>query len=261
MPIEYTGGQTQEGAQNMAEWEGRLAVTQEAIRAREAAESAWQSGDRDKAMQIVASNPNVGVEYRNIVNGTVTESGSYFGTEAARFLSGLDADIVNGSLRGLSSTGQKAPWQVLLERGKTEFEKRLDNKSCGDLFGGKEKALKALKGLKFSPGIIDSGIMEIHGNNVTVDTNRFNDSPQDLLLAWNISKMTIDGHPATGYLPVAMKISGADFAAFALAHEVGHKRKIYGEYDDDNSFDGLAQGANNEKVRAACFSEFKTYKL
>jgi YD repeat-containing protein len=105
MPVEYAGGQTEEGARGMAEWEGRLAVTQEAIRVREAAEAAWQSGDRDKAMQIVASNPNVGVEYRSIINGKVTASGSYFGQEAADFLLGLDIAI-----SGIYSENGGANW-------------------------------------------------------------------------------------------------------------------------------------------------------
>jgi hypothetical protein len=54
-------------------------------------------------------------------------------------------------------------------------------------------------------------------------------------------------------------LSGKEFAAFAVAHELGHKRKIYGEYDKDGAsvLSNLESGANNEKIRAACFDEFE----
>jgi hypothetical protein len=44
-------------------------------------------------------------------------------------------------------------------------------------------------------------------------------------------------------------LTGSDFAAFAVAHKLGHKRKIYGEYDNDGSsaISNLESGANNEK--------------
>ncbi len=58
-------------------------------------------------------------------------------------------------------------------------------------------------------------------------------------------------------------LTGKEFAAFAVAHELGHKRKIYGEYDKDGNsvFAQLESGANNEKIRAACFAEFEPQAL
>jgi hypothetical protein len=148
----------------------------------------------------------------------------------------------------------------LLQQGRTELISRInEQKACADVFGGREKALKALNQLKFKPGSLDNGgIMEIKGNNVTVDTSRFTESGQTLALALNISKSTVQGHPSTRYDLMSLKLSGKEFAAFAIGHELGHKRKIYGEYNNDGSsaFSNLEAGANNEKIRAACFSEF-----
>src|SRR6185503_18664096 len=137
----------------------------------------------------------------------------------------------------------------------TELIKRInEQKSCADVFGGREKALKALDQLKFNPGLLDNGgIMEINGNNVTVDPNRFTQSGQTLPLSLNIQRSTVQGYPSTRYDVMVLKLSGKEFAAFAMGHELGHKRKIYGEYEKDESsaFSSLAAGANNEKIRAA----------
>jgi hypothetical protein len=148
----------------------------------------------------------------------------------------------------------------LLQQGRTELISRInEQKACADVFGGREKALKALNQPKLKPGSLDNGgIMEIKGNNVTVYTSRFTESGQTLALALNISKSTVQGHPSTRYDLMSLKLSGKEFAAFAIGHELGHKRKIYGEYNNDGSsaFSNLEAGANNEKIRAACFSEF-----
>jgi hypothetical protein len=148
--------------------------------------------------------------------------------------------------------------EQLLQSGKDELRKRINEReSCAKVFGGKKKALKALDQLNFSFGTLERGIMEINGNNVTVDQERFHDG-QQLPLALNIQKSTVQGHPSTRYDPMALILTGKEFAAFAVGHELGHKRKIYGEYDNDGSsaFSNLEGGANNEKIRAACFDEF-----
>ncbi|HEY2962507.1 MAG TPA: hypothetical protein VGJ37_08845, partial [Pyrinomonadaceae bacterium] len=151
--------------------------------------------------------------------------------------------------------------QDLIEQGKNELKKRInDRKSCADVFGGKEKALKALDALKFKPGVLpDPWLMEIKGNNVTVDINRFTENGQPLPIALNIREFIDQGHPTIRYERYKLSLQGKDFAAFAVAHELGHKRKIYGKYDNDGSsaFSTLESGANNEKIRAACFEEFE----
>ncbi len=149
--------------------------------------------------------------------------------------------------------------EQLLQSGIDELRKRINEReSCAKIFGGKKKALKALDQLNFSFGALVRGIMEIKGNNVTVDQNQFNDAGQPLPLALNIRKSTVQGYPSTRYDPMELILTGKEFAAFAVGHELGHKRKIYGEYNNDGSsgVSNLEGGANNEKIRAACFHEF-----
>ena len=151
------------------------------------------------------------------------------------------------------------PLEPLLQQGKDELKKRIsERKPCADVFGGKDKALKALSQLKFSPGTLETGIMQINGNNVTVDQNPFNKSGRTLPLALNIRTSAVPGGTSTKYDLMALHLTGKEFAAFAVGHELGHKRKVYGEYDNDGEspFSNLAEGANNEKIRAACFGEF-----
>jgi hypothetical protein len=105
--------------------------------------------------------------------------------------------------------------------------------------------------------------MEINGNKVIVDTNKFNENGQSLPLALGIEKVTTQGHPTTRYELMQLVLTGKEFAAFAVAHELGHKRKIYGEYDKDGQsvLSNLESGANNEKIRLACFAEFEPQVL
>lgn len=100
--------------------------------------------------------------------------------------------------------------------------------------------------------------MRIKDNEVTVDRNRFSENGAQLPLALHIEKLTVQGYPSTRFELMALTLTGKEFAAFAIGHEVGHKRKIYGEYDVDGSstVSNLEAGANNEKIRAACFDEF-----
>jgi YD repeat-containing protein len=167
---------------------------------------------------------------------------------------------VESDFGSVSFSIPQEPLEKLLQLGKDELEKRIkERKRCAEAFGGQEKALKALNQLRFSPGSLDNDrIMEIEGNKVTVDPNRFNEGGQPLPLALNIKKSNVQGHPSTTYTLMHLVLTGKEFAAFAVAHELGHKRKIYGEYDKDGSsaISRLESGANNEKIRDACFDEF-----
>jgi YD repeat-containing protein len=259
MPLEIEGGPSEEYEKANAEWADLMERTFQNIYDAGRARQLWQSGRRSAAMAILLENPNIGIEYRIISKGEVTESGSHFGQAAAYFLLGLAT---------AETTGTPVPQNTmdgLLQQGKAELISRInERKTCADVFGGKEKALKALSQLKFKPGSLQrEGIMAIRDNNVTVDTTRFVESGQTLALALNISKSTVQGYPSTSYDLMTLNLSGKEFAAFVIGHELGHKRKIYGEYDIDGSsvFSNLAAGANNEKIRAACFSEFEPQPL
>jgi hypothetical protein len=81
-----------------------------------------------------------------------------------------------------------------------------------------------------------------------------------LPIALNIKKSGTKYVKQTSYDFAVLTLKGTVFAAFAIAHELGHKRKIYGDYDDDGGpLSILESGANNEKIRAACFDELEPH--
>lgn len=144
--------------------------------------------------------------------------------------------------------------QEFLNDGLEEVRKRLsDRPKCASLFGGLKKALKTLGKIKFRPGNVEGGaVAEINGNNVTLDTRRFNANGAKTAFATNVK---ISPQGATGNVKYAL-LQGVDFAAFTVFHELGHRSKIYGkEFDDDGGMGDLYGGHNNEMIRAACFSE------
>ena len=78
MLLEIEGGPSDEYEQNNADWASLVTATIQAAQERDRAEKLWQSGKRSEAMAILHKNPNVGIEYRALVDGEVTRSGSYF---------------------------------------------------------------------------------------------------------------------------------------------------------------------------------------
>jgi YD repeat-containing protein len=98
MPLQIEGGPSDEYEQNNADWASLVTATIQAAQERDRAEKLWQSGKRSEAMAILQKNPNVGVEYRTLVDGQITESGSHFGKDAADFLNGLDIAVAEGLL-------------------------------------------------------------------------------------------------------------------------------------------------------------------
>jgi hypothetical protein len=98
MLLEIEGGPTDEYEQNNADWASLVTATIQAAQDRERAEKLWQSGKRSEAMAILQKNPNVGIEYRGLVDGRVVTSGSYFGKEAADFLNGINIAVSVGLL-------------------------------------------------------------------------------------------------------------------------------------------------------------------
>jgi YD repeat-containing protein len=101
-PIEIEGGPSAEYEEANAAWAGQM----EDMYDRGLAEYYWAKGDRDAVQQILARNPNVGIEY-NIVGFGLERplTGSIFGSEAAGFLNRLGALIDNGSLVQIGGPG------------------------------------------------------------------------------------------------------------------------------------------------------------
>jgi hypothetical protein len=98
MLLEIEGGPSDEYEQNNADWASLVTATIQAAQERDRAEKLWQSGRRSEAMAILHKNPNVGIEYRALVNGEVVDSGSYFGQAAADFLNGINIAVGAGLL-------------------------------------------------------------------------------------------------------------------------------------------------------------------
>jgi YD repeat-containing protein len=100
MPLEYEGGPSEDA--QIPDWYLHMAYAQWDMHL---AQGYWQSGHRDLAAEIVANNPNVGVQY-NIVGFGLQKplTGTVFGQAAADFLNGLSqaigyGDLVEGTYR------------------------------------------------------------------------------------------------------------------------------------------------------------------
>lgn len=151
--------------------------------------------------------------------------------------------------------------QPFLTNALEEAKKRLEeNADCAKLFGGIKNALKKLSEMKFIFGSLDrGGIAEIKGKNVTLDSGRFSSQGVKLGFATNITESVGQVHPSTSYTLRTLTVTGSTFGAFVLLHELGHRIKIYGKYDKDggSEYNNLPTGANNEKIRTACFGELE----
>jgi hypothetical protein len=98
MPLMIEGGPSEEYEQANRDRALLMAETFQALYEREQAEKLWQAGKRDEAQAILDKNPNVGIQYRALVDGEVVQSGSYFGKDAADFLNGLNIAVAAGLL-------------------------------------------------------------------------------------------------------------------------------------------------------------------
>jgi hypothetical protein len=137
------------------------------------------------------------------------------------------------------------------------------NNPCAKIFGGLANAQKALdeghfKFENLGPPDLAGGNAVTSGNNVTTNSvgtfmaanGRLPGDSwvyRDLATTQYIFVMTKQGK---AYAPV--QLGETENAAFILAHELGHLRKIYGKnnYDSDN-FDRSTK--NNRKIWEACF--------
>jgi hypothetical protein len=113
MPLQIEGGPSDEYEQANADWASLVTATIQAAQDRDRAEKLWQSGKRNAAMAILQKNPNVGIEYRGLVDGKVIQSGSFFGKDAADFLNGINIAVAGGLLSPVT----EAPPVVTGSRG------------------------------------------------------------------------------------------------------------------------------------------------
>jgi hypothetical protein len=101
-PIEAQGGPTGEAAAGMAEYAARVNASYD----RDRAEYFWSHGRRDLAQEIVAKNPNVGIDYKIFGFGLdKPQTGTLWGSAAAGFLKGLSQAIERGSKDAAQKAG------------------------------------------------------------------------------------------------------------------------------------------------------------
>jgi hypothetical protein len=101
--------------------------------------------------------------------------------------------------------------------------------------------------LKFKFGSVDNqGIAEIKGKYVTLDSGRFSAQAAPLAFVTNVRQSTVQRHPSTTFTLKMLTITDSTFGAFVLLHELGHRSKIYGQYDKDggSQYNNLPTGVS-----------------
>jgi len=133
---------------------------------------------------------------------------------------------------------------------------------CAQAFGGLKKALKALNQttFNFDPNLNANG--RTKGSTVTLNSspNQAFMQPAGSTYSWDLATVSpyrnLPGGGQTRSVSwSSLPLRDVTSAAFLLAHELGHRRKIYGDNDDDGS--AIDGAINNMKIWQACFSEIK----
>lgn len=153
--------------------------------------------------------------------------------------------------------------QARVEDAWVEMMNRLGTKGapseCAKLFGGFEKAMQLLKNTKFSIETLDeNAVAETKGKKVQISpTNGFfdNEEKNPILITRNFRDLTLPGGSTKhyNYSYHRISLSAVEQSAFVLLHELGHRAKIFGKFNDDASITENAR--NNELIWNACFSE------
>jgi len=145
-PIEIEGGPSQEYQEANAAWGAAM----DDMYDRMLAEFYWSKGDRDAVQQILARNPNVGIEYNRVGFGLPSVSGSVFGMEAARVLNALGTLIDSGDLFQIGAPESRE--YAHAQRGHTlvdqdEWEKKhITSNACGHMAAvAQQQANRALR--------------------------------------------------------------------------------------------------------------------
>jgi hypothetical protein len=160
------------------------------------------------------------------------------------------------------------PEQDRLNAARAELRKRIESNNgknpCAEVFGGRKKALNALDqtNFKFDPNLAD--LAKTVGS-----TTIINSSPDQAFMRPIGSTYSFDlvtasplreegGHQVRDTSWYSLRLKDVTAAAFLLAHELGHRRSIYGDNEDDGAHSDNA--INNMKIWKACFSQTKPIK-
>ena len=136
------------------------------------------------------------------------------------------------------------------------------NNPCAEAFGGIKKAEEALRKTNFS---IDATLRS--DVNAQTDGSKIllNPSSDRALMTAPGSSYTFylvkvigtgktpEGHNVTRFATSSLTLSNVTAGSFVLAHELGHRRKIYGPRQNDADF--VSAGINNARIWEACFKE------
>jgi uncharacterized protein RhaS with RHS repeats len=158
------------------------------------------------------------------------------------------------------------PQNERLAAARAELERRLGanhgENPCAKAFGGFQKALKALNETNFTfDSTLDANAQTI-GTHVIINSgpNQAFMQPPGSTYSFDLATASkLRNRPGGGQIRdvsfSSLPLRGVTAAAFLLAHELGHRRHIYG----DNYHDGtiVDNAINNMKIWKACFSEAK----
>ncbi|MCU1264807.1 MAG: Rhs family protein-like [Acidobacteria bacterium] len=152
--------------------------------------------------------------------------------------------------------GADADQQSRFNDAFNDLEKRIHAKGgknpCAELFGGLEKAEKALKDSKFSvgPTKIAGAYAETEGKNVTINPNNgfFGTSGNQTI--------QVGVNPRA---PSYIQGTDLEIATLMLAHELGHRTGKLTPDGPGRDPTGALSIMNNGTVRQACFPELKPF--
>jgi YD repeat-containing protein len=134
--------------------------------------------------------------------------------------------------------------------------------ACADLFGGikNAEATLAKTDFRFAADLRDDVNARTTGRQILFNpsSNRALMTPAGSTYDFYLVKVVNSGTTPEGYQKQTMSISSITLSsvtagAFLLAHELGHRRNIYGATNEDDTF--ASNGINNFTVWKACFSE------
>jgi hypothetical protein len=187
--------------------------------------------------------------------GAATEGGGM-----STWLKVLLGGAISAGIAGLGTLIQKKSGGLpgSIKDGLKEAEKRLDDPDCAALFGGKEKALAALRAARFSYQNLGAARVNPDDSiNVVGAATATNTNPPSVYINsygpfknQTILVITPSGVKSQTF-DFGSGLRGNDFRALILLHELGHLVGIFGP---DANNQALNQEYTN-RVKAACFGK------
>jgi hypothetical protein len=178
----------------MEEYAARVGAAQD----RDLAEYFWEHGYRDRAIEILSQNPNVGIEYNAVGFGLAEpRTGSMFGAQAAGFLISLDNAISSGILVEFDGElsgggGHKGPDN----KGPVAAWHQLRFKKCLKMFNARPAILGGGIHLSSDKSLFSGFVGTLDGEHISIPTY-MNDDSRVLgldLKDWGVG----DGSPNSG---------------------------------------------------------------